>query len=130
PYDEPLWTEIEQMGVALAVHGESGSAAGAAGEDRFGDWHPGRKAGGFALEEMMACLSFILGGVLERHPRLRLAFLEAGASWAPYWLWRLDELHEIYRHAETAALSLAPSDYFRRQCFVSAEVDEPFLRGA
>jgi predicted TIM-barrel fold metal-dependent hydrolase len=127
PYYVPIWAEVERLGVGLAVHGESGSSAGAAGEDRFGSWYVGRKACGFPMEEMMAALSFIMGGVLERHPGLRVAFLESGSAWAPYWLWRLDEIHHHYGRTETPYLTLEPSDYFRRQCFISVEVEEPFL---
>ncbi|PYN41119.1 MAG: hypothetical protein DME00_32630 [Candidatus Rokuibacteriota bacterium] len=31
-------------------------------------------------EQMLAAVSFCGGGILERHPRLRLAFLEGNAS--------------------------------------------------
>ena len=46
------------------------------------------------VEQMMALASFCGGGVLERHPRLRAAFLEANCAWAPWLLWRLDEAYE------------------------------------
>jgi predicted TIM-barrel fold metal-dependent hydrolase len=67
-------------------------------------------------------------GVLERHPRLRVAFLEAGCGWLPYWLWRMDEHWEKTQGiAGEPALAMKPSDYFRRQCWISCEPDEPYL---
>ena len=42
------------------------------------------------FEQMAACAGLILTGVLERHPSLRVAFLESGSAWLPYWLHRLD----------------------------------------
>src|SRR5262249_37136835 len=61
----------------------------------------------------------------------RAVFLEAGAGWAPYWLWRMDEHWENADEARLAdgsgRLPRRPGDYFRRQCFISAEPDEPFL---
>ncbi len=65
---------------------------------------------------------------LERHPNLRVAFLEAGCGWLPYWLWRLDEAE--YKHLAWEVkdnVKMKPSEYFRRQCFVSIEPDEPYL---
>jgi len=75
------------------------------------------------LEQMTAAASLILGGVLERHPRLRVGFMEAGCSWVPYWLERMDEHAENYRF-EVPYLKERPSTYFRRQCFVSFELEE------
>ena len=65
-------------------------------------------------------------GILERHPRLRVAFLETGAMWALSYIHRLDEHLEIFGF-DAARLTMEPSDYFRRQCFVSVEEVEPGL---
>jgi predicted TIM-barrel fold metal-dependent hydrolase len=81
------------------------------------------------MEQMMALLALIEGGVLERHPQLRVAFLEAGSAWLPYWLWRLDECEykqiggEVFEHVR-----MKPSEYFRRQCCVAIEPGEPNLQ--
>jgi hypothetical protein len=29
-----------------------------------------------------------MGGILERHPRLRVAFLEGNCGWVPFLMWR------------------------------------------
>jgi predicted TIM-barrel fold metal-dependent hydrolase len=68
---------------------------------------------------------------LERHPGLRVAFLEAGASWIMYWLFRLEEEFEksVEFTPELAErVRLRPIDYWRRQCFTSVEVEEWPLR--
>lgn len=75
---------------------------------------------------MAACAGLILTGTLERHPRLKVAFLESGAGWLPYWLARLDAHFATWREL-FPALRLAPSEYFRRQCVVSADPDEASL---
>jgi predicted TIM-barrel fold metal-dependent hydrolase len=78
-----------------------------------------------AVENMGACMDLIIGGVLERHSGLRCVFLEASSGWSPWWLERMDEHYEGFHGArEGGALELKPSEYFKRQCFVSAEVDE------
>jgi len=40
---------------------------------------------------MSAIASMTTGGVLERYPGLRCAFLEGTAGWLYWWLWRLDD---------------------------------------
>jgi predicted TIM-barrel fold metal-dependent hydrolase len=35
------------------------------------------------------------GGILERHPRLRVAFLEGGAGWLPWFSERIDHYHPV-----------------------------------
>jgi hypothetical protein len=72
-------------------------------------------------EQMLAAVSLCGGGVLERHPRLRVAFLEGNASRAPFLLWRMDEHYEWLGDVYARELTMEPSRYFKRQCFVSAE---------
>lgn len=82
------------------------------------------------MEQMVAAVSLIYGGVLERFPRMTVAFLEAGCGWVPFWLERMDDHYEKGLARDFGAakrLSMAPSDYFRRQCFVSADADEAML---
>jgi predicted TIM-barrel fold metal-dependent hydrolase len=61
-------------------------------------------------------------GLFETYPRLRLAVLEAGSNWITAWLDRLDHKSEIMK--PFSGLSLLPSEYFKRQCVISAEPDE------
>ena len=57
-------------------------------------------------------------------PGLRVAFLEGNCSWLPFLLWRLDEHWEMFGDQWAPELGLAPSEVFKRQCFVSVEPDE------
>jgi predicted TIM-barrel fold metal-dependent hydrolase len=78
------------------------------------------------FEQMFACAQLIAEGVLDRHPGLRVVFLEAGGGWAPYWLARLD--HQVASYGGYAPrMQLTPSEYFARQCWVSFEIDEVTL---
>ncbi len=65
----------------------------------------------------------IMGGVCERFPRLRLIFLESGGGWCATQLQRMDEQIEEFP-IEGRFLSMAPSAYFRRQCYVSFDPEE------
>ena len=49
----------------------------------------------FTMPLLMGFFSMTAGGVLERFPRLRVAFLEAGAGWLPWWMERIDHYHPV-----------------------------------
>jgi predicted TIM-barrel fold metal-dependent hydrolase len=119
---EPLWKMAEQLNVPALVHVSTGIRLPTAGAERF-DRYSAFHLHAHPFEQMTAAASLILGGVLERHPRLRVGFMEAGCGWVPYWLERMDEHAENYRF-ELAYLKERPSVYFRRQCFVSFELEE------
>jgi predicted TIM-barrel fold metal-dependent hydrolase len=70
---------------------------------------------------------FILGGVFERFPRLKVGFTEQLARWIPHELQRLEDV--FHDQSFTAAnrlrevrklLTLSPREYWRRNCFVGA----------
>src|ERR1035438_5519249 len=64
-------------------------------------------------------------GVVEKHPRLRCTVLESGATWIAAWLDRMDHKFEVMR--TISPMSLKPSEYFYRQCIVSADPDETVI---
>lgn len=124
---EPFFEACARTGLALALHEGSHARAVTAGADRF-ETRFGLHACSHPLEQMMAFVSLVEGGVLERHPTLRVGFFEAGAGWLPYWLWRLDEIEHAQHGEEVRSrVRLAPSAYFKRQCWVTAEPSEPNL---
>jgi uncharacterized protein len=125
PAYEPLWDAAEELGVAIGIHEGSSNTIETLGMDR--PFNPLiLHAVSHAFEQMLACAQLMVFGVMDRHPDLRFAFLEAGGGWAPYWLYRLDEqLHGFGGFCPD--LRLRPSEYFARQCWVSFEVDEPTL---
>ncbi|MBI3325924.1 MAG: amidohydrolase [Nitrospinae bacterium] len=42
------------------------------------------------FSQMIGLMTIIGGGLLERLPNIRVAILECGCSWLPYWTWWLD----------------------------------------
>lgn len=125
PAHDPFWRECARLGVAVAIHEGTHARLPAAGSDRFATRF-GRHACSHPMEQMMALLALVEGGVLDRHPGLRVAFLEAGCGWLPYWLWRLDHLEYGSLAWEVADhVRMKPSDYVRRQCFIACEPSEP-----
>ncbi|HVA84097.1 MAG TPA: amidohydrolase family protein [Candidatus Binataceae bacterium] len=126
PAYDPFWREAQELDCTIAVHGAVGGDMPTAGFDRYRDFFQ-RMIISHPLEQQMACMTLICGGVLEKYPRLRVAFLEAGGLWAPYWLARLDEFHGKIGHM-APRIKLKPSEYFRRQCFCSCEPDDVALK--
>jgi predicted TIM-barrel fold metal-dependent hydrolase len=122
---EPVWAAAEEEGVTIGVHEGSSNTIRTLGTDRC--FNPLLlHAMSHAFEQMLACATLMVVGVMERHPALRFAFLEAGGAWVPYWLWRLDEqIGGFGRYA--SEMRLKPSEYFRRQCWVAFEGDEAAL---
>jgi predicted TIM-barrel fold metal-dependent hydrolase len=123
PYYEPLWSVLQELDVPLGFHESNSSAARQVG-DQFGHNFMLRHTFSHPVEQMLAVGSFCGGGVLERHPKLRVAFLEGNCSWLPFLLWRLDEHWEMFGDEWAPELKMAPSEYFKRQCFASVEADE------
>ena len=72
--------------------------------------------------------SVMTHGLPIRFPKLRLAFLEIGCTWLPYYLDRLDEHYEKRGPTDMASLTCRPSDMFRRSnIWVSLEGIESML---
>jgi predicted TIM-barrel fold metal-dependent hydrolase len=71
-----------------------------------------------------AFTTFFDFATFDRFPHLKLVLLESGAGWIGYWLDRLDALCEGTFFREKVNLKERPSDYFRRQCYISADPDE------
>lgn len=121
---DPLYDALQEAGLVLAVHeglGVRGSTIGREVSETFAVRH----AMSHPMEQMAAMASLVLEGALERHDTLRVAFLESGTGWLPYWLARLDAHDEWMEESETGDLSLTPSEYFARQCVICTDPDDP-----
>jgi predicted TIM-barrel fold metal-dependent hydrolase len=129
PVYDRLYSTLEDLDLALTVHEGLSVRIPQLGRDRF-DRFFDRHMACHPWEQQAACLSLIVDGALERHPRLRVAFLESGTGWLSYWLGRMDQHYE-WLHAEVDRLvSMKPSEYFRRQCFISADPEDRLVHHA
>jgi uncharacterized protein len=128
PELDRLWATIADLNVPVGVH----CGAMNASEDYLRDLFPGlpyaQGVAAFVFGNMAAIASFIAGGVLERHPKLRVAHLEAGSGWLVPWLYRLQVANQGGRGDELIpGLSMQPVDYWKRQCFISTEPGDPAI---
>jgi predicted TIM-barrel fold metal-dependent hydrolase len=124
PAYDPLWAEVERLDVPIAFHGGGQTYLtpdfGLQVLDTLMLWHTFSQPLG--IQFVVAC--FCGGGILERFPTLRVALLEGNCSWAPWFLYRLDEHWEWVGGMDAPELTMPPSEYFKRNCWVSVEADE------
>jgi len=131
PVYEPLWDLCEELGVVINVHGGGGVP----------DYGEHEVARAILLVELpwfshRSAWHLIFGGVLERHPTLRIVLTEQGLAWIPRGLETLDWFYGRMIHGGAAeanffgaaakGMSLTPSEYFARNFHVGAS----FLRSS
>jgi predicted TIM-barrel fold metal-dependent hydrolase len=127
PYFDPLWAAAQELDVPIGIHPGSGTNQENAG-NRFLLFP--ERAGlsplvAHPLEDLLAVVSFCMGGILERFPRLRVAFLEGNCGWLPWILHRMDDHFEgDYYHSAWTDRTLKPSERFQRQGFIAMDPDE------
>ncbi len=92
---EPFFEEANDLGIAVAIHGVTGVYS-MPWQDLFTN-NFGTHMVAMPLAYMVALTSLFDGNRMERYPKIRFAFMEAGCGWAPYWIRRLDEHIETRR---------------------------------
>ena len=125
---DPVWAALQDAGVPIVLHIGGGRGAVSKAWHRNGRPRPTDLHGGgenlrakdlpsvhHAAETYLTAM--ILDGVFERFPSLPCGVIEMGASWVPSLMARLDYAARSFKRTEPmiGELSLAPSDYVRRQ---------------
>ena len=111
PIYDPLWAEAARLGVPLCIHGSRQTSAAVDG-DRFRSFAE-THCYSFTAGLLLHFTSVLWQGVPLRFPGLKLAFLEIGATWLPYYLDRMDEHWEKRGELEAPHLPRKPSAVFR-----------------
>jgi predicted TIM-barrel fold metal-dependent hydrolase len=75
---EPVWSACAELGIAPTFHSASMGWGSRASTTSYVHNHIGT----FAAAGEAICRALVLGGVPQRHPGLRFAFLEGGVVWA------------------------------------------------
>jgi uncharacterized protein len=124
---DPFYAAAADLDMPLGVHGAPGIHLPKIGIDRFTNYIQVHCVS-FPFDQMTAMTSLVSGGVFDRHPRLRVAFLEAGVSWVPYFVDRLHEHWEKRGSWIPNGWQRDPREYIERgQVYVSCEPDETVL---
>ncbi|HEY1740483.1 MAG TPA: amidohydrolase family protein, partial [Acidimicrobiia bacterium] len=129
---EPIWALCEELDLTINQHGGTGLPLD------FDPLQPEDRA--VLLVEIpifghRGMYHLMFGGAFERHPSLRFVLTEQGTGWIPGALRSLDWFQRRMR-IETAAehqfggevaakMSLTPTEYFARNCWVGASFIRP-----
>ena len=76
----------------------------------------------FQTDTMEVLVSLLASGACERYPEFNFVLGESGVTWLPYIFDRLDT--EYHDRARSLGFKLKPSDYFRRQGYVTYQQDK------
>ncbi len=129
PMYEPLWAAAQDLDMPLSLH---------VGTRRWRPVTDGTDPGTDAIEmsnrdhdPRMAISAMIFAGVFQRYPRLRVGAVEFEVAWAPYFMARMDNVYT--ERAVGVRLprfkgGTLPSDFFRRNIFISFQEDDLGIR--
>ena len=123
-YYDPVWREAEKLRVPICFHPAANPNQDQVVHRFKGHANEAVLINAFRnpIELMLAVGSFCAGGVLERFPKLRVAFLEGNCGWLPWALYRLDERWDMRKgycnepmSSTAERLFYAPMFHFRRR---------------
>jgi predicted TIM-barrel fold metal-dependent hydrolase len=122
PYWDPMWEAACEHNLPVNFHiGASDSTMSWFGSVPWPGLNENAKLG---LGSAMMYLTnagvvgnLIYSGVLERFPELKVVSVESGIGWIPFFLEALDYQLGEMTPGSMDHLSMAPSDYFRRQVY-------------
>ncbi len=132
-YDEAwevFWAEAAQVGLPIGFHlpGSQRQRTATGGTKPIVMAALGYVDVSLSLMDPLIGLTF--GGFFERYPKLKIVLAESGLGWVPYVLDRMDHGFEAFEAAGSywnehggINLKLQPSEYFRRQVWVTFQDD-------
>jgi predicted TIM-barrel fold metal-dependent hydrolase len=113
PYGDPVYHPVleasAELGLPIGLH------PGAVSAERQPGGRPTSNIGSVPLmaqEAMHHITSFIVHGVFEKYPTLKVIVKEFGVSWLPYLMWRLDDRYDLLK-LESPWVKRWPSEYIR-----------------
>ncbi|HEX6511580.1 MAG TPA: amidohydrolase family protein, partial [Chloroflexota bacterium] len=104
---DPIWKAADEAGMCVIHHSFSWGYPGY--RDLWNNPFLGRTAS-HPWAAMRAVAAFVCSGIMDRFPNLRLAVLESGFGWLPFWARRMDDQVEYVGYA-AEDLKHKPSEY-------------------
>ncbi len=120
----PLYEEAQRLDTPIAIHAFGGDEAGSEIFDQFICLH----TTGHPFPVLRQLTAMIFGGIPELFPKLKLAFLEIGCGWIPYWMERMDEEWEKRGKVEAPLCKKKPGEYITGgQIYYGCEPEEKMM---
>jgi len=117
----PVWNALVDEGLPAGLHVGFGFAR----KHRFADGPAFFTDVMMTKMEMAAPLAdLVFGGVLQRHPALRVISVEAYIGWLPFVAEYVDHAYGVHRYWNDLGLDELPSAYLRRQVYATF-IDDP-----
>jgi len=121
---DPIYAAAEAAGLPVMLHSVSAVFPAFPFNLEQFDTALARHTISHTFAMMANMISMVTTGVPVRFPRLKIAFTEAGISWVPFMMWRLDKEYNEMRR-EVPFLEDRPSRYVRQMYFATQPVEEP-----
>jgi predicted TIM-barrel fold metal-dependent hydrolase len=112
---------MEERGLVLAFHGMANW--GESSLAPMNSW-AAVQAVGAPHSNMIHLTNWIVNGMPERFPKLKVLWLESGVAWAHYLMQRLDAMYMTHV-AEAPLLKEKPSHYMKRMFYCSQPLESP-----
>jgi predicted TIM-barrel fold metal-dependent hydrolase len=110
---------LEELGMPLAFHASySWGDQMISLTNRFIAAH----ALGFTFFNALHCTNWIVNGLPERFPKLKVIWVESGLAWVPWLMQRLDNDY-MMRSSECPALKRLPSEYMQEMFYTSQPLE-------
>ena len=120
----PFWEEVFDIcnatGTPLNFHLNSALDANSAIWDNLG--FDQRLPIHAMLGHMGTCATmsnFMVSGILDKYPQLKIGLIESGAGWVPFVLEAMEHQLDEFRTAQNRGLKLRPKEYFRKHFWVT-----------
>src|SRR5713101_7362531 len=127
PDFQPIWNACQETDLPACLHGGTARPPYGLGTFEMTNNLFLQHSATNPFEMMRAIGALIGGGVMDMFPKLRVAILEAGVGWLPYWMERLDEHYELMPEY-VPFLRRKPSEAIRSaNFFISCDPDEETL---
>ena len=121
PFYHPIYEAAQRNGLVIALH-HGAQTVGATGYGRyFVEWH----TTGMPQGMMCQLVSMVVHGVFDKFPSLKVVGLEAGFSWLPSLMSRMDRQYEMFR-PEIPWVKRKPSEHFREHVRLATQPMEDF----
>lgn len=116
PEMDVIWATAEELDLPIYFHAGENLPTGNPGgsvANMLGIFMPFRKQ--FS--------DLVFGGILDRHPRLKIVFAESGINWIPGMLQDAEMIVDSVPELMNPKIELRPTEYWQRNCWSTVMTD-------